>query len=58
MHEADVEPQAMPGAEGRWVTTRFADPADLRHGMPVTIMASEPGASIPFEGNGPIGALA
>ena len=48
-HEAEVEPQAMPGTEGRWNTTRFVDPDDLRHDMHVTIVAFEPGASIPFE---------
>ena len=38
----------MPGTDGRWVTTRFADPADLRHDMHVNIVTFEPGAVIPF----------
>ena len=47
--EAEVAPEAMPGTEGRWTTTRFVDPADLRHDMHVTVVCFEPGASIPFE---------
>ena len=43
-----VEPIAMPGTEGRWATTRFADPADLRHDMHVNIVTFEPGGVIPF----------
>ena len=46
--EADIAPAPMPGTEGRWATTRFVDPADLRHDMHVTIVTFEPGASIPF----------
>ena len=38
----------MPDTEGRWATTRFVDPADLRHDMHVTIVTLEPGAVIPF----------
>ena len=34
----------MPGTEGRWATTRFVDPDDLRHDMHVTIVTFEPGA--------------
>ena len=33
-----MNPIAMPGTDSRWVTTRFADPADLRHDMHVTIV--------------------
>ncbi|PWJ26437.1 (S)-ureidoglycine aminohydrolase [Branchiibius hedensis] len=47
-HEEDVVPSPMPGTEGRWVTTRFADPTDLRHDMHVNIVTFEPGAVIPF----------
>ena len=47
--EAEVAPAPMPGTDGRWATTRFADPDDLRHDMHVTVVAFEPGASIPFE---------
>lgn len=39
---------AMPDTEGRWATTRFADPADLRHDMNVNIVTLQPGAVIPF----------
>ena len=47
-NERDVEPTPMPGTEGKWATTRFVDPADLRHDMHVTIVTFEPGAVIPF----------
>jgi (S)-ureidoglycine aminohydrolase len=47
-HEDDVTPAVMPGTDGRWATTRFVDPADLRHDMHVTIVTFEPGAVIPF----------
>jgi (S)-ureidoglycine aminohydrolase len=43
-----VEPTPMPGTDGRWATTRFVDPADLRHDMHVNIVTFEPGAVIPF----------
>jgi (S)-ureidoglycine aminohydrolase len=46
--EADVAPTPMPGTEGKWATTRFVDPADLRHDMHVTIVTFQPGAVIPF----------
>ncbi|MBV0912165.1 bifunctional allantoicase/(S)-ureidoglycine aminohydrolase [Anianabacter salinae] len=38
----------MPGTEGRWATTRFIDPADLRHDMHLNIVTLQPGAAIPF----------
>ncbi|WMT89642.1 bifunctional allantoicase/(S)-ureidoglycine aminohydrolase [Pelagibacterium sp. H642] len=44
----EVEPIAMPGTDGKWATTRFVDPADLRHDMHVNIVTFEPGAVIPF----------
>jgi len=47
-NEADVEPIPMQHTEGKWVTSRFADPADLRHDMHVNIVTFEPGAVIPF----------
>jgi (S)-ureidoglycine aminohydrolase len=47
-NEQDVAPTPMPGTEGKWATTRFVDPADLRHDMHVTIVTFEPGAVIPF----------
>ena len=43
-----VDPTPMPETEGKWATTRFVDPADLRHDMHVTIVTFEPGAVIPF----------
>jgi (S)-ureidoglycine aminohydrolase len=48
VNEVDVVPTPMPGTDGRWVTTRFVDPADLRHDMHVNIVTFEPGAVIPF----------
>jgi (S)-ureidoglycine aminohydrolase len=39
----------MPGTDSRWGTTRFVEPADLRHDMHVNIVTLEPGAVIPFE---------
>ncbi len=47
-HERDIAPDAMPDTDGAWATTRFVDPADLRHDMHVTIVTLAPGASIPF----------
>jgi (S)-ureidoglycine aminohydrolase len=46
--ERAVEAVPMPGTDGRWRTTRFVDPADLRHDMHVNIVTFEPGAVIPF----------
>lgn len=39
----------MPGTGERWGTTRFVDPADLRHDMHVNIVTFQPGGVIPFE---------
>lgn len=47
-HDDEVEPAQMPGTDGRWATTRFVDPDDLRHDMHVTIVTFEPGGVIPF----------
>lgn len=47
-NEADIVPAPMAGTEGKWATTRFVDPSDLRHDMHVTIVTFEPGAVIPF----------
>ena len=38
-----VKPTAMPGTDGKWATTRFADPNDIRHDMHVNIVTFEPG---------------
>ncbi len=46
--DRDVAPIAMPDTDGKWATTRFVDPADVRHDMHVTIVTFEPGAVIPF----------
>ena len=48
VNEKDIAPTAMPGTEGKWATTRFVDPEDVRHDMHVTIVTFEPGAVIPF----------
>jgi (S)-ureidoglycine aminohydrolase len=47
-NERDVAPGPMPDTEGKWATTRFVDPSDLRHDMHVTIVTLQPGAVIPF----------
>jgi (S)-ureidoglycine aminohydrolase len=47
-NEQDIAPTVMPETDGKWATTRFVDPADLRHDMHVTIVTFEPGAVIPF----------
>ena len=46
--DSEVEGIPMPGTEGRWATSRFADPEDLRHDMHVNIVTFQPGAAIPF----------
>ena len=38
----------MPGTDGKWATTRFVDPDDMRHDMHVNIVTFQPGAVIPF----------
>ncbi|WP_309084722.1 bifunctional allantoicase/(S)-ureidoglycine aminohydrolase [Chelativorans sp.] len=48
VNEKDIAPTPMPGTEGKWATTRFVDPDDVRHDMHVTIVTFEPGAVIPF----------
>jgi (S)-ureidoglycine aminohydrolase len=47
--EALIEPSPMPDTGGAWATTRFVDPADLRHDMHVTVVTFQPGGVIPFE---------
>lgn len=47
-NEREIAPTPMPGTDGTWATTRFVDPADLRHDMHVSIVTFEPGAVIPF----------
>ena len=48
LNENDIAPTEMPGTDGKWATTRFVDPNDLRHDMHVTVVTFEPGAVIPF----------
>ena len=48
LNEADIAPTPMPDTDGAWATTRFVDPADLRHDMHVTIVTFQPGGVIPF----------
>lgn len=47
-NEKNIAPAEMPDTDGKWATTRFVDPEDLRHDMHVTIVTLEPGAVIPF----------
>ncbi|MEP3917056.1 bifunctional allantoicase/(S)-ureidoglycine aminohydrolase [Ascidiaceihabitans sp.] len=47
-NENDIAPTVMPDTDGKWATTRFVDPSDLRHDMHVTVVTFEPGAVIPF----------
>lgn len=47
-NESDIAPVPMPETEGKWATTRFVDPSDLRHDMHVTIVTLESGAVLPF----------
>ncbi len=46
--DSAVAPSAMPNTDGRWATTRFVEPDDMRHDMHVTIVTLAPGAVIPF----------
>ncbi|KPQ07649.1 MAG: (S)-ureidoglycine aminohydrolase [Rhodobacteraceae bacterium HLUCCA12] len=47
--DRDIAPVPMPDTQGRWATTRFVDPDDLRHDMHVNIVTFQPGGVIPFE---------
>jgi (S)-ureidoglycine aminohydrolase len=46
--DAAVTAIPMPGTNGAWATSRFADPDDLRHDMHVNIVTFAPGGVIPF----------
>jgi len=48
LNEQDIEPAPMPDTDGKWATTRFVDPTDLRHDMHVTVVTFQPGGIIPF----------
>lgn len=41
-------PIPMPDTDGVWATSRFVDPADIRHDMHVNIVTFQPGGVIPF----------
>lgn len=47
-NERAIAPTVMPDTKGVWATTRFVDPADMRHDMHVTIVTIQPGGVIPF----------
>ena len=47
-HDDQNTPIAMPDTDGKWATTRFVDPQDLRHDMHVNIVTFQPGGVIPF----------
>ena len=47
-NENDLKMNTMPGTDGKWATTRFLDPADMRYDFHVNIVTFEPGAIIPF----------
>jgi (S)-ureidoglycine aminohydrolase len=48
-HDSDGTVVEMPGTQGKWSTTRFVDPGDLRHDFHVNIVNFQPGGVIPFE---------
>ncbi|MDV6318332.1 bifunctional allantoicase/(S)-ureidoglycine aminohydrolase [Chromohalobacter sp. HP20-39] len=48
-NENDIAPIAMPDTDGKWATTRFVDPQDVRHDMHVNIVTFQPGGVIPFD---------
>ena len=47
-NEKQLQPDFMPGTNGKWATTRFVESDDMRHDMHVNIVTFEPGATIPF----------
>ncbi|MDO1582209.1 bifunctional allantoicase/(S)-ureidoglycine aminohydrolase [Rhizobium oryzicola] len=47
-HEDEHQISGMPDTDGKWGTTRFIDPADVRYDMHLNIVTFEPGAIIPF----------
>ncbi len=48
INERSIAPTPMAGTDGKWTTTRFVDPADMRHDMHVTVVTFAPGAMLPF----------
>ena len=47
-YEREIEPVKMHKDNASWTTTRFVDPADIRHDMHVNIVNFKPGGTIPF----------
>ncbi|MES4993276.1 bifunctional allantoicase/(S)-ureidoglycine aminohydrolase [Agrobacterium radiobacter] len=47
-HEDENTLSPMPDTDGKWATTRFIDPEDVRYDMHLNIVTFEPGATIPF----------
>lgn len=47
-HEDECALDPMPDTDGKWATTRFIDPSDIRYDMHINIVTFEPGAIIPF----------
>ena len=47
-NESEQQLVAMPDTDGKWATTRFIDPADVRYDMHVNIVTFQPGGTIPF----------
>jgi len=48
LNERDIVPTPMPDTDGKWATTLFIDPSDMRYDMAITIVTFEPGGVIPF----------
>lgn len=48
LNENELDPIPMPDTDGKWTTTRFFDPDDVRYDMHITIVTLLPGAVIPF----------
>lgn len=46
--DTDTAQTAMPDTNGTWATTRFVDPADMRHDCHVNIVTFQAGGMIPF----------
>ena len=47
-HDDDNTAIPMPDTDGKWATSRFVEPDDLRHDMHVNIVTFQPGGVIPF----------
>ncbi|MFK5977393.1 MAG: bifunctional allantoicase/(S)-ureidoglycine aminohydrolase [Rhizobiaceae bacterium] len=47
-NEKDIKPIAMPDTQGKWATTRFVEPDNVRHDMHVNIVTFKSGGVIPF----------